>query len=277
MSADNFSFLEDRDRWMATIAHQAEGYVYSDPDSCLFKLRLMIETMAKRLIAMHMPEAVSEDLGRMLAHLERLGAVDRRRADVMHAIRRDGNAAVHGGRTPIPTAMRRLRDAHAITKWFFQSTGDGRNIKAGEFVAPERPAHYTDRTDEALAKAEALEDAIEARRERTRQALILYPPDTDATKENSRLRAELEALAQVSAAAGEPVVDAESVMRVMAMELEQLLAHPRLGLSAIEARREAARQLDQTRKQLDDREQAYLAERAALDDEALGHPRRPAG
>jgi type I restriction enzyme R subunit len=269
VSEDNFGFLEDRDRWMAHLARQAESYVYSDPASCLFKLRLMVETMAKRMIMMHMAEAVSEDLGTMLAHLERLGAIDRARADTMHAIRRDGNAAVHGGRTPVPTAMRRLRDAHVVAKWFFQTTGDGRKIRTGQFVAPSRPRGMSEQERRRLDRAEALEDAIEQRRERTRRALVLYAPDEDAPAQHARLRAELEALGRVSAAAGEPTVDAESVMLVMALEMEQLLEHPRLGLTSRQARAEAERQLESVKRHLDDRERRYADERAVLVDEAL--------
>ena len=265
----NFSFLDERDRWMAQLAKQAETYVYSDPESCLFKLRLMIETMAKRLVSMHLPEAVSEDLGTMLSRLERVGAVDRTRADVMHAIRRDGNAAVHGERTPIPTAMRRLRDAHVIAKWFLQSTGDGRKVRSGPFVAPEKPPSMSSKAKAALERAESLEDAIEQRRRQTRRALVLYGDDEDATHESKRLRAELEALSGVSAAAGEPEVDAESVMLVMALELEQLLEHPRLGMTSQEARAEAERQLEAVKAHLEEREREYAARRAALAEEAL--------
>jgi len=40
----NFSFLEQYDERVAHLAQQAEHYVHSDPDSCMFKLRLMVET-----------------------------------------------------------------------------------------------------------------------------------------------------------------------------------------------------------------------------------------
>ena len=40
----NFSFLEGFDPGLGKLARDAEQYVYSDPDSCLFKLRIMIET-----------------------------------------------------------------------------------------------------------------------------------------------------------------------------------------------------------------------------------------
>ena len=69
----NFGFLDRCDDRVAHLARQAERYVYTDPDSCLFKLRLMIETMAKRLVAMSAPDMVDSDLSSMLGVLERRG------------------------------------------------------------------------------------------------------------------------------------------------------------------------------------------------------------
>ena len=43
----NFQFLERFDKRVAQLAKQAEEYVHTDPDSCMFKLRLMIERWQK--------------------------------------------------------------------------------------------------------------------------------------------------------------------------------------------------------------------------------------
>ena len=115
----NFKFLERFDKRVAELAKQAEEYVHTDPDSCMFKLRLMVETMAKKLTSLQMRGDISQDLGSMLGSLERSGTIPRRQADSMHAIRRDGNAAVHGSATPPPTAMRRLKEAYKISGLHF--------------------------------------------------------------------------------------------------------------------------------------------------------------
>ena len=90
----NFGFLDRCDERVAHLARQAEHYVHTDPDSCLFKLRLMVELMAKRLVSLSMPNLIETDLSTMLGALERDGSLPRRQADGMHAIRRDGNADV---------------------------------------------------------------------------------------------------------------------------------------------------------------------------------------
>ena len=51
----NFDFLIKYDDRVAHLARQAEAYVHSDPDSALFKLRLMVETMARTLVDMQVP------------------------------------------------------------------------------------------------------------------------------------------------------------------------------------------------------------------------------
>ncbi|MHC4946803.1 MAG: DUF4145 domain-containing protein [Planctomycetota bacterium] len=264
----NFAFLADYDRRVGRLGQQAESYVHTDPDSCLFKLRLMIETMAKRLVEMELPHLVSSDLSTMLRSLERSGTLPRRQADGMHAIRRDGNAAVHGHAVPPPTAMRRLRDAHGLAAWFLRLVRRGGKVKVRPFEMPARPRPAGARVRAAIERAEALEDEIEARRRRTREALLLFGTDDDTDAEVGRLHRELEALDRVAAEAGEPLVDADSVMLVMAMELEKLLQHPRLGLCSRGAREEAGRQLDDVKRSLEDREQQYADERARLADEA---------
>ena len=66
----NFGFLDRCDDRVAHLARQAEHYVHTDPDSCLFKLRLMIETMAKRLVTLSAPNMVDSELSAMLGTLE---------------------------------------------------------------------------------------------------------------------------------------------------------------------------------------------------------------
>ena len=276
---ENFRFLEEYDPRLERLGRQAESYVHTDPDSCLFKLRLMVETMAKRLVEMERPDLVSRDLGTMLQALERSNLMTRRQADALHAVRRDGNAAVHGQPTSPPTAMRRLSTMHWLAACYARLIRRGAKVKTREFVPPAPPRSADERVQAALADAERLEDEIEERRRRTREALMLYGYDDDVDADAARLRGELEALDRIAAEAGEPLVDVDSVMLIMAMELAGLLDHPRLGLSASEARLEAEKQLESVRTQLDAREETYATERAALAVNAFGEdaPRAGAG
>ena len=270
----NFSFLDRCDDRVAHLARQAEHYVHSDPDSCLFKLRLMIETMAKRLVSMSAPDMIDSDLSSMLGVLERLGTLPRRQADGMHAIRRDGNAAVHGSNTPTPTAMRRLRDAHRLSSWYVRNINRGAKVDPGEFVPPPPPFTPSEKEHQLNQDIESLEDRIEEQRRKTREALMLFREDEDPEGVRMRYRIELKALDMVAAAAGEPLVDAEFVALVMAMDIEALFEHPSYGSDSREARRNAESQLAVVKKELEENEHDYLTRRANLVHEMQLYKRR---
>ncbi len=257
----NFGFLDGVDHRLARIGRQAEGYVHTDPESCLFKLRLMVETMAGTLTKLSIAPPATPDLGVMLGMLEREGVLPRHFADHMHAIRRDGNAAVHGNAAPASTAMRRLRDAFTLARWYFTQVRRGSRMPEAQFQTPAQPAGPL---AAAGPVAEALEDSIESQRRRTRDALLLFRDREDAEAVTSRLLAELEAIDMIAAAAGEPLLDAETVALIMAMELEQLLEHPTFGRSTRDARREAEEQLTAVKRRLDEQEVTYRRQREEL-------------
>lgn len=264
MSDTNFDFLDRFDKRVARLAKQAEKYVHTDPDSCMFKLRLMVETMAKKLTSLQMRGDISKDLGAMLGALERGGIVPRRQADCMHAIRRDGNAAVHGSPTPVPTAMRRLQEAYKISGWFCKSVKRGTNIKLLEFQPPEPPIPVDTDTKKLHNKIDELEESIEQRRIATRESLLMFGPQEDVKEVTRRIIEELKALDNVAAAAGEPIIDADFVALVMAMDLEQIEEDPRHGGDSRRARREAEEQLEGIKRHLAERENAFVAERTFL-------------
>jgi hypothetical protein len=260
----NFRFLERFDKRVAQLAKQAEEYVHTDPDSCMFKLRLMIETMAKKLTSLQMRGDISMDLGSMLGSLERAGVVPRRQADGMHAIRRDGNAAVHGNPTPVPTAMRRLSEAYKISGWFCKRIKNGSKVDLDSFIPPEPPVPIDQDTHELHTKIDKLEESIEQRRAATRESLLMFGPQENVEEVTRRIIEELKALDDVAAAAGEPIIDADFVALVMAMDLEQIEEDPRHGGNSRQARRQAEQQLDNIKKHLAERETAFMSERRFL-------------
>ena len=260
----NFKFLERFDKRVAQLAQQAEEYVHTDPDSCMFKLRLMVETMAKKLTSLQMRGDISKDLGSMLGALERSGTIPRRQADSMHAIRRDGNAAVHGSATPPPTAMRRLKEAYKISGWFCKILKRGSKVKLDEFIPPDPPMPLDEATVGLHSRIDTLEESIEQRRNATRESLVMFGPHEDVEEVTRRIMEELEALDKVAAAAGEPVIDADFVALVMAMDLEQIKEDPRHGGDSRKARRVAEKQLDTIKQHLADRESEFLNERTLL-------------
>ncbi len=266
-SGGNFEFLSRYDDRVAHLAQQAETYVHSDPDSALFKLRLMVETMARTLVDMQAPHLVDSDLSVMLRSLQRSGLLGSREADDMHAIRRDGNAAVHGHDSTTPTAIRRLRDAWRVSRWYARTVRRGAKVDPPPFQAPDPPQGDAPGAA-AHARAEALEEAVEARRSQTRKALLLFGDSDDVAAMRWRLRGELRALEAVAVAAGEPIVDADFVALVMAMDLEQILEHPAWGRSSQDAKANVEQQFEAFKAAHAAAEQEYLTQRAAIASES---------
>ncbi len=259
----NFGFLEAIDRRLSRLGTQAETYVHSDPEACLFKLRLMVEMMASTLARVTLGNALPPELGVTLGELERRGVLPRREADSMHAIRRDGNSAVHGGTAPTSTALRRLRDAHSLSYWYTQAITRKNATPRADFQMP-RARAVVGGIDPQAAAAEALEDQIEQRRKRTREALLLFTDEAERTVVTARYRSELDGLDAVAATAGESDIDAETMALIMALELEQLLEHPTFGRASRDARREAEVQLNAVKQRLDAQESAFREARERL-------------
>ncbi|MSR44562.1 MAG: DUF4145 domain-containing protein [Phycisphaerales bacterium] len=258
----NFSFLSALDRRLAKLGSQAENYVHSDPQACLFKLRLMVEMMASTLARITLGNALPPELGVTLGELERTGVLPRHEADTMHAIRRDGNSAVHGGIAPASTALRRLRDAHSLGRWYCRSLKHPAADATCAFQLPRRAS--TQNIDPQVAAAEVLEDQIENRRKRTREALLLFRDEAERAELTARFRSELDGLDAVAATAGESEIDAETMALFMALEVEQLLEHPTFGRASRDARREAQMQLDAVKRRLDAQEAAFREARERL-------------
>ncbi len=259
----NFGFLEAIDRRLSRLGKQAETYAHSDPEACLFKLRLMVEMMASTLARVTLGNALAPELGATLGELERRGVLPRREADSMHAIRRDGNSAVHGGSAPTSTALRRLRDAHSLSYWYTQALTRKAVGPRQDFQMPIARSGRAG-VDPQAAAAEVLEDQIEQRRQRTREALLLYRDESERAAGTARYSSELDALDAVAATAGESDIDAETMALIMALELEQLLEHPTFGRASRDARREAEAQLNAVKQRLDAQESAFREARERL-------------
>ncbi|MEE2907064.1 MAG: DUF4145 domain-containing protein [Planctomycetota bacterium] len=261
--SSNFGFMDRYDQRVSRLAGQAEHYVYTDPESCLFKLRLMVETMARTLIELKAPHLIDSDLSTMLRALERSQMLSRAHADQMHAIRRDGNSAVHGEPTPGPTAMRRLHDAHRLSGWYCRTVKRGAKVELQAFEPPPRGSRDS-KAEAQWKKGEALESSIEAQRQRTREALLLFSESEDIDAIASALIEELKGWDEIAIAAGEPLIDAEFVALVMAMDIEKLLEHPRFGIPSQEAHDRAKSQFNAVCEELEAKEKAFRDERRRL-------------
>jgi type I restriction enzyme, R subunit len=138
---ENFGFLGDHDPELMKLGAMAERYFHDDPPTALIKLRQFAELLSKLIAAsnaLYVGERETfEDTLRRLSY-ERI--VPRETADLFHALRKFGNAAVHEARGTHAEALSGLKLARQLGIWFHRTYGKKPNFKPGPFVSPPEPA-----------------------------------------------------------------------------------------------------------------------------------------
>jgi type I restriction enzyme R subunit len=166
---ENFGFLGDHDPDLVKIGALAERYFRDDPPTALIKLRQFAELLSKLIAArnaLYVGERETfEDTLRRLSY-ERI--LPREAADLFHAIRKFGNAAVHEHRGTHAEALSGLRFARQLGIWFHRTYGKQPNFTPGPFVPPPEPVDATDALRNEIAalqtKLSASGDAVTAAR-----------------------------------------------------------------------------------------------------------------
>ena len=136
----NFGFLEQHDVRLATLGALAERYFRDDPPTAIVKLRQFAEFLAKLIAAHHAlyigeRETFEETLRRL--SFERI--VPKEAADLFHALRKFGNAAVHDAKGNHAEALASLKFARQLGIWFHRTYGRQPNFNPGAFVPPPEP------------------------------------------------------------------------------------------------------------------------------------------
>ena len=161
----NFKFMEVYWPEMAQLGAAAESYLYSDPNACIFKLGLLGERLVSELLAY---EHIS--VGEETTHAERIqiakrdGLLPQNIDDILYALRKSRNDAVHGSLNSLDRAKTLLRMAFRLCTWFMEVYGDW-NCEPEAYHEPEQHASDADllvRIQEQEARLEALAERIEA-------------------------------------------------------------------------------------------------------------------
>ncbi|MEZ4238736.1 MAG: AAA family ATPase [Myxococcota bacterium] len=174
----NFAFLAPTLPAVAELGLFAERYLVTDPNSALYKLRLLVEELARHLALRHgIPPAHLFDL---LKELRRRRHLTQRAADLCHDLRRAGNRAVHDVRDQRGAALLHLRSAHELCAWYVAAHVDPQ-VRPAPFRPPPPPpdpagdlarAHEEQRS--LAARLAALEAAGEAEARRRAQPRVLF-------------------------------------------------------------------------------------------------------
>ena len=132
----NFSFLEKYWPEMSEIGQAAEMYLYTDANACVFKLGMLAERIVSEIIRIEKltitENSTHADRIRLLKHAGMLpSTID----DILYALRKARNDAVHTGLSSTDKAQILLKMAYSLCSWFMVVYGDW-SFSAPEFVLP---------------------------------------------------------------------------------------------------------------------------------------------
>ena len=132
----NFDFLDKEFPVLAQFGKKAEAYLYSDSNSCLMKLGMIGETIVNLMFAYDRIALPKENTAvNRITVLSREGLLTRDLVDVLHALRKARNKAVHENYASIDEGKVLLQMAHGLCEWFMQTYGNW-DYQSAAFVMP---------------------------------------------------------------------------------------------------------------------------------------------
>ena len=132
----NFDFLRDDFPVLANFGGLAEKYCYSDSNSCLMKLGMIGETIVNLMFTYDGIALPNENTAvNRITALFREGLLTQDLVDILHALRKIRNKAVHENYSSIADGKTLLQMAHSLCEWFMQTYGDW-NYENQPFVMP---------------------------------------------------------------------------------------------------------------------------------------------
>lgn len=159
----NFDFLKDDFPVLASFGSLAEQYCYSDSNSCLMKLGMIGETIVNLIFTYDkIPLPHDNKAATRIGVLLHEGLIDRDLCDILHALRKIRNKAVHENYSSINDGKVLLQMAHSLCEWFMQIYGEG-DYQHHDFVMPEKQysVEVIDKVEEAQQEEVMIRQAKE--------------------------------------------------------------------------------------------------------------------
>lgn len=162
--ASNFKFLESEFPILARFGNLAEQYCYTDPNSCLMKLGMIGETIVNLMFTYDkIPLPYDNSAVNRINVLSSEGLLTKDLIDILHALRKVRNKAVHENYAKESDCPIFLQMTHSLSEWFMQTYGDW-NYQHQDFVMPVKDEEKNkkivvwdkakeEEQEEALAKA----------------------------------------------------------------------------------------------------------------------------
>ena len=138
MMGSNFEFLNRYWPVLAQLGANAENYLYSDPNACIYKIGLFSERLVQEILLFeNIPEPTEDNThSNRIRLLKRAGLLPRDIDNTLYLLRRSRNSAVHAGADSVDDAKTMLSMTYNLAVWFMETYGDW-NFSAPAFVMPE--------------------------------------------------------------------------------------------------------------------------------------------
>ena len=173
--ASNFKFLETEFPVLANFGNLAEQYCYTDPNSCLMKLGMIGETIVNLMFTYDkIPIPYDNSAVNRINVLSSEGLLTRDLTDILHALRKVRNKAVHENYSESSDCFVFLQMAYSLSEWFMQTYGDW-NYRHQNFVMPVKEEDKTETLVVNKAQEEEKEEAKKVFREIFREVAELHP------------------------------------------------------------------------------------------------------
>lgn len=137
----NFDFLSKYWSTLAKIGSTAESYLYNDPNACIYKIGMFAERLVKEIFAFEQLQEPDFDNSHSnrINILKNEGLIERgsKIDNILFALRKKRNNAVHNFEDSIDDAKAMLKMAYHLAEWFMQLYGDW-NYTTPEYILPKK-------------------------------------------------------------------------------------------------------------------------------------------
>ena len=157
----NFDFLKKDFPVLYNFGIQAERYCYNDSNSCLMTLGMIGETIVNLMFTYDRIAPPDDNPAvKRIDTLYREGLLTQDLVDILHALRKTRNKAVHENYASVDEGKKLLQMSHSLCEWFMQTYGDWGYLHH-EFVMPTEQSEepIPDKTAEEAQEAELTAEA----------------------------------------------------------------------------------------------------------------------
>lgn len=154
----NFDFLQSEFPVLSTFGCQAEKYCFSDSNSCLMKLGMIGESIVNLMFTYDRIQLPQDNTAfTRIATLRGEGLLTRDLTDILHALRKARNKAVHENYDSVSECKILLEMAHSLCEWFMQTYGDW-NYQHHDFIMPKENKKVSVTQEEKEAEEKQAEE-----------------------------------------------------------------------------------------------------------------------